>query len=71
MKNKEMKKEYDFSKGNRGKFYHQDVKMNLPIYLDEENLDFIKKIAIKRKVDLSTAVNELIRVDKELIKTAT
>lgn len=26
-----MKKEYDFSKGERGKFYHPDVKFNFPI----------------------------------------
>lgn len=31
-----MKKEYDFSKSERGKFYHKNAKFHLPIYLDEE-----------------------------------
>lgn len=66
----EMKKEYDFSKGTRGKFYDPHSELNLPIYLDDENLVFVKKIAKKRKVDVSTAVNELIRVDKAFVETA-
>jgi len=28
-----MKEEYDFSNGERGKFYHKDATFNLPIYL--------------------------------------
>ena len=31
-----MRDEYDFSKGQRGWFYKQDVHLNLPVYLDEE-----------------------------------
>jgi hypothetical protein len=33
-----MKKEYDFSKGERGKFYRPASQMNLPIYLFPEQL---------------------------------
>jgi len=29
-----MKREYDFSKVERGKFYRRGAKMTLPIYLD-------------------------------------
>jgi hypothetical protein len=43
-----MQKEYDFSKGKRGKFYHPDVKINLPVYLDPDVADFIKKYLKKR-----------------------
>jgi len=28
-----MKKEYDFSKGVRGKFYHKGAQLRFPIYL--------------------------------------
>ena len=28
-----MKQEYDFSKGERGRFYHESAKLNLPVYL--------------------------------------
>jgi hypothetical protein len=31
-----MKKEYDFSKGERGKFYRPGTKLNLPIYLEPD-----------------------------------
>jgi hypothetical protein len=31
-RNEPMKKEYDFSKGERGKFYRPDIQLNLPVY---------------------------------------
>lgn len=52
-----MKKEYNFSKGERGKFYRKNVVLNLPIYLDPENLKFVQKIAEKKNTDLNTVVN--------------
>ena len=58
-----MRKEYDFSKGERGKFYLPDMKLNIPIYLDEEVSAFVDKIASKKKVDRSTVVNQLLRGD--------
>jgi hypothetical protein len=59
----EMRKEYDFSKGERGKFYRQDSRLNIPIYLDEEVSEFIEKIASKKGVDRSLVVNDLLRGD--------
>jgi hypothetical protein len=64
-----MKKEYDFSGGVRGKFYKPDVKLNLPIYLDQEVLAFIESIASKRESDISSVVNEILRSDMRLAKT--
>ncbi|MBF0240459.1 MAG: hypothetical protein HQM12_22380 [SAR324 cluster bacterium] len=61
-----MKKEYDFSKGERGKFYNQDARFNLPVYLDDDNLDFVEKIAERKNIDITTVVNELLRTDKQL-----
>ncbi len=58
-----MRKEYDFSKGERGKFYRADMKLNIPIYLDEEVSAFVDKIASKKKMDRSSVVNELLRGD--------
>jgi len=29
-----MKRDYDFSKGERGKFYRKNAEIRLPIYLD-------------------------------------
>ena len=58
-----MKDEYDFSKGERGKFYHPDIKLNIPVYLDEEVSALVEKIATKRGLDRSSVVNELLRDD--------
>jgi hypothetical protein len=66
MKRAEMREEYDFSKAQRGKFYRPDAKLNLPVYLDEEVQAFVEAIAEKRKTDLSTVVNELLRGDMQL-----
>jgi hypothetical protein len=35
-----MKKEYDFSKGERGKFYRAGAKLNLPVYLEPDLRDY-------------------------------
>jgi hypothetical protein len=61
-----MRKEYDFSKGQRGKFYRPDMKLNIPIYLDDEVSAFIEKIASKKGVDRSSVVNELLKGDIKL-----
>lgn len=58
-----MRKEYDFSKGERGKFYHLDMKLNIPIYLDEEVSAFVEKIAAEKGLDRSSVVNDLLRGD--------
>ncbi|MBU0475576.1 MAG: hypothetical protein KKF62_15615 [Bacteroidetes bacterium] len=56
-----MKKEYDFTKGERGKFYNKDAKINLPVYLEEANLKFVEKIAKEKNLYLTTIVNRLIK----------
>ncbi len=63
-----MRKEYDFSRGQRGKFHHPDMKVNIPIYLDDEVSDFVDKIASKKGIDRSSVVNELLKGDMELAK---
>ena len=63
-----MKDEYDFSKGERGKFYKENAKFHLPIYLDEQLEDFISKIANEKNTTISQIVNNLLFKDKELIE---
>lgn len=58
-----MEKEYDFSKGKRGKFFSKDIKLNLPVYLDDDVLEFVEKIAKKRNVDIQIVVNQLLKKD--------
>ena len=63
-----MKKEYDFSRGERGKFYRPDAKLRIPIYLDEEALVFALEIAERRKKDVSEVVSELLKSEKRIAK---
>ncbi len=58
-----MRNEYDFSKGQRGRFYRPDMKLNIPVYLDEAVSIFVEKIASKKGIDRSSVVNELLRGD--------
>jgi hypothetical protein len=61
-----MKKEYDFSTAQRGKFFNKSVNLNMPVYLNRENLSFVGRLARQRKTDMSSMVNELIKVDMRL-----
>lgn len=63
-----MKNEYNFSKGERGKFYNADAEFNLPIYLEPEIAEFVGKLANEKKVDRSEIVNMLLKKDKEIIE---
>jgi len=67
-KDDEMKEEYDFSKGVRGKFYNKNATFNLPIYLEPEIESFIMKLASEQKKNVSEVVNTLLFKDKELIE---
>jgi hypothetical protein len=63
-----MKKEYDFLKGERGKFFKEDMILNYPVYLEPENLKFIQDIADKSKSDINKIVNDLIKNNIRLVK---
>jgi hypothetical protein len=63
-----MKEEYDFSNGERGKFYNKNATFNLPIYLEPEIESFIAKLAKEQKKNISEVVNALLFKDKELIE---
>jgi len=64
-----MKNEYDFSQGERGKFYHPNAEFNLPIYLEPDISEFIKKLAAVKQTDMSSMVNSLLKSNKELIES--
>jgi len=58
-----MKREYDFSKGERGKFYRPDLHLNIPVYLDSDVADAVRQYAKKGKSDIGVLVNEWLRRD--------
>lgn len=65
-----MNSEYDFSKGERGKFYRPNAEFQLPIYLDKDVMDAVQKRAQKGHVGTSKLVSELLRKDLSLTGAA-
>ena len=63
-----MKEEYDFSNGERGKFYNKNATFNLPIYLEPEIESFVATLAKEQKKNISEIVNTLLFKDKELME---
>ncbi len=63
-----MKRQYDFSKGERGKFYRKGAELRLPIYLDERLQGRLERIAKKKGKDLGEMVNSLVRKEIEFIE---
>lgn len=59
--NSAMKKEYDFSKGERGKFFRPDVELNVPVYLDPQVARALREHARKRHTNMGSLVNEWLR----------
>jgi hypothetical protein len=63
-----MKREYDFSKAERGKLYRPGAKLNMPIYLDEEVLGYLTERAKAKGVELGDLVNDILRKDIALLE---
>ncbi len=61
-----MEASYDFSKGERGKFFRDDAHLNIPIYLDNEVQSFVEEIARKKNSDVESVVNDLLRGDMRI-----
>lgn len=64
----EMEDKYDFSKGEQGRFYRPDAVLKIPIYLDEDIFAFIEDYAKEKNSDIQTAVNEILRRNKEMLQ---
>ena len=64
-----MKAEYDFLKAERGKFYNSQAVFNLPIYLEKDVDEFIRKLADENGKDVEELVNEWLRGNMQLIQS--
>ena len=58
-----MREEYDFSNAERGKFYSENLKMNLPVYLELEVLDYFSAKAKAEGADLNQLVSDQLKKD--------
>lgn len=63
-----MRDEYDFSNGERGKFYNPNAKHNIPVYLDSEVLNYFSEKARAKGMELDTMLNDLLKKDIALIE---
>jgi hypothetical protein len=45
-----------------------ETEFNLPIYLEPEIAEFVKKLAVEKNLDQSHIVNMLLKKDKEIIE---
>ncbi|HUF43655.1 MAG TPA: hypothetical protein VMR20_17010 [Verrucomicrobiae bacterium] len=63
-----MKKEYDFSKAVRGKFYRKGAEWKMPIYLDRKLQSKLERIAHKNGKNVGEMVNQLLRKDIEFLE---
>lgn len=61
-----MKRQYDFSKATRGKFYRKGAELRLPIYLDAKLQRKLESLAQKKGQDVSEVVNQMLKKDSRL-----
>jgi cytidylate kinase len=66
-----MRRNHDFSKGVRGKFYREGAELRLPIYLDVKLQKQLERLAQKNGKDVSELVNQLLQREVELIEEFT
>lgn len=63
-----MKREYDFSKAVRGKFYRKNGILRLPIYLDVKVQERVQRLARKKGKAIDTIVNQMVQKEMELFE---
>ncbi len=65
-----MKKEYDFTEAQQGKFYRPLEELDIPIYLDDEIKSFFMKKMKNSEKDfsLNSIINSLLKQDIEISK---
>jgi cytidylate kinase len=69
--NKKMKREYDFSRAARGKFYRKGAVLRLPIYLDAKLQSQLERIAQKKGKEIGDVVNQLVKKQVQLLEELT
>lgn len=64
-----MKPEYDFTKGERGKFFRPDAEIRFPIYLDADVQDYLAERAAQKGIPLGEMVNVLLKHEIRIIES--
>ena len=64
-----MKPEYDFSKGERSKFFRPDAELRLPIYLNADVQSYLAERAAQKGMPLGEMVNMLLKQEIQMIES--
>ncbi len=64
-----MKKEYDFTDSEQGKFYRPMDELEIPIYIDKNIQKVIVSVADKSNKSISELVNTLLKNDIEIAQS--
>jgi hypothetical protein len=67
--NCEIEQEYDFRKGERGKFHRPGAVLRLPVYLDQKIQDRLMAIAARKGIALDQLVGDLLSKQLEIAET--
>ncbi len=62
--------EYDFSKGERGKFFRLGAEVRLPIYLDSDIQTYLAGRAVQKGLPLGELVNGMLKQEIQIIESA-
>ena len=63
-----MKTEYDFSGGERGKFFRAGSELRLPIYLNGDVQNWLTERAAQQGIPLGDIVNSLLRHEIQMLE---
>lgn len=66
-----MKRQDDFSKAERGKFYRKGAELRLPIYLDGKLQERLERIAQKKGRELGDVVADVLTKEADLLDELT
>jgi hypothetical protein len=64
-----MKPEYDFSKGERGKFFRPGSELRLPIYLSPYVQNYLAERAAQKGIPLGEMVDTLLKREIQMIES--
>jgi hypothetical protein len=64
-----MKAEYDFSKGERGKFYSAAALFRFPVYLEPDVNAFMSRLAEEKDLNIEDLVNDWLRANISVLES--
>jgi hypothetical protein len=64
-----MKPEYDYSNGERNRFYRPDATHEFPVYLESDVREGLERLARARDMDIEDLVNTWLRMNIAMVES--